>query len=79
MTEYALLALSWYGIGLLSMLVVQCWIDKLTVDERKTWPHHKPNPDIGAQEVWVLGLLGPIISAIAIYFVVVIWWLRRQE
>jgi len=79
MIEYVLLAVSWYGIGLLSMLIIQCWIDKHNLDERKTWPNHTPSPEVGAQEIWVLGLCGPFILAALVYFVVIIWWLSRDD
>jgi len=61
------------------MLVIQCWIDKHNVDDRKVFPLHKPSPELGAQEVWVLGLCGPFVLAAVVYFVVIIWWLQRQE
>lgn len=80
MIEVALLATSWYIIGLLSMLLIQCWIDKSGRNERKTYPGHTtPHNDIGSQEVWVLGILGPIIFAIIAYFVIVLWWVTRKE
>lgn len=79
MIEIALFATSWYVIGLLSMLLIQCWCDKGMRKERKTYPGSTPNNDIGSQEVWVLGILGPIIFGIIAYFVIVLWWVTRNE
>ena len=77
MIEIGLLIVSWYVIGILSMLLIQCWIDKQAIEERKAWPGHKVNHDVGKQEVLVLGLCGPVVLAVVLYFVVGIWWLTR--
>lgn len=79
MIEIILLIVSWYVIGILSMLLIQSWIDKQSVAERTTWPGHQVNHDVGKQEVLVLGLCGPIVLGVIAYFVIVMWWLTRQE
>ena len=79
MIEIVLLIISWYVIGIVSMLWIQCWLDKQSESERKTYPGHQSSPDVGKQEVIVLGLCGPFITAAIIYFVVMFWWLTRNE
>ena len=75
-----LLMLSWYGIGILSMVYIQHWIDELTIDETSLYPHRRiSGPKIGMKEIWVLGLCGPFVTVAAIYFTVLIWWLTRND
>ena len=79
MIEKVLLTISWYVVGVISMLLIQCWTDKQNMEERKAWPGHHPNPDIGRQEVFVLGLCGPFVLAAIIYFAVMYWWITRDD
>ena len=79
MIEKILLTISWYVIGILSMLSIQCWLDKQSEREIKTYPGHQSSPDVGKQEVFVLGLCGPFVTVAIIYFVVMFWWLTRNE
>jgi len=79
MIEYILLALSWYAIGLFSMLLVQRWWDKSLLEERKVFPTTTPYGEIGSQEVWVLGICGPLVTCFLLYIWIVAWWLTRNE
>jgi hypothetical protein len=79
MIEIALLLVTWYVIGILSMLWIQSWSDKLNVAERKAWPGHAPTPDVGTQEVLVLGICGPLVLCAIAYFTILMWWLTRNE
>lgn len=79
MIEIILLTLAWYAIGLLSMLYIQYWTDKMLVDERKVFPGQTPNIEVSTQEVWVLALLGPVVSCGILYTVLLMWWLTRND
>ena len=79
MIEIVLLMITWYSIGIVSMLWIQYWTDKQSVGERKMWPGHTPNPDIRMTEVLVLGICGPIVLCAIAYFVIMVWWLTRDE
>ena len=79
MIEIVLLVLAWYAIGLLSMLCIQRFIDKCHTGEREAWPGTSPHGDVGAQEVWVLGVCGPIVLCVIAYFVIVMWLITRHD
>lgn len=79
MIEIGLLVISWYVIGILSMLMIQCWVDKHAIEERKTWPGHKVGHEVGRQEVFVLGVCGPLVLAVILYFAVTIWLITRDD
>jgi hypothetical protein len=79
MIEYILLAISWYVIGIVSMTMIQCWLDKQNIEQLKTWPGHKSSPNIGKQEIFVLGLCGPFILAAIAYFAILLWWITRDD
>ena len=79
MIEIGLLVIAWYVMGILCMLLIQCWLDNQSESERKIYPGHQPSPDVGKQEVFVLGLCGPFVTVAIIYFVVVLWWLTQSD
>jgi hypothetical protein len=64
---YVVLILAWYIIGVLGMLTLQYILDG--IDEKTA---------VGSQEIWVLGLFGPVIFlAIGLDFLFLLWMSRK--
>lgn len=79
MIEIVLLLVTWYLIGILSMLWIQYWIDDGNVTERKTWPGHSPSPNIEMREILVLGICGPVVFGAILYFLIALWWISKAK
>ena len=66
---WVVLILGWYVIGILGMLTLQHMMD--SVDDKKA---------VGSQEIFVLGLLGPIIFiTIGGFFIGLLWLMYTDD
>ena len=67
----------WYAIGVGSMYFIQYWINKQQLDEQHQNVYQATL--VQNREVWVLGMCGPLVTALILYMYISVWYMTRKE